>query len=309
MKKVIFVGGTSFSGSTFFHMTLANDPKGFAVGESRWLFNPHRSYHVNRLCGCGDENCQVWPQVYKNGSDRLFDSIFDQFPEVEFIVDSSKNPFWIAKQMDILQKRGIETENIIIWKTPLEFANSSKKRNRFENWDSEWINYHRLYFSLIQNWKGVKYYDLVNDEATLKKACAYLGIPYFADKESYWNRTHHSFGGSLSARFHLHDRTVAQKRYLDHSHDKQRMSLYRKVYYTGVEDEDVQKLVEDKLEQSGYFEAILDAFNAQSVLHEGASSQILSDVQLSFPMVELRRMKHLLRDQVAKYRYGRYINY
>ncbi len=309
MKKVIFVGGTSFSGSTFFHMTLANDPKGFAVGEARWLFNPHRSYHVNRLCGCGDETCQVWPQVYRNGPDRLFESIFDQFPEVEFIVDSSKNPFWVAKQMEILQKKGIETENIIIWKTPLEYANSSKKRDRFQNWDKGWINYHRLYFSLIQNWKGVKYYDLVNNKAILEKVCDYVGIPYFADKASYWDKTHHSFGGNISARFHLHERNVAQEEYLDNTHDKQRMNLYRKVYYTGVEDQDMQKLVEDKMKQSSYFEAIMNLLSAQDILREDAIQESLHNIQFLPSSVELRRIKYLFFNQVAKYRYGRFINY
>ena len=57
MKKVIFIGGTSYSGSTFFDMILANDPKGFSCGEVNALFNPYRPHHTDPLCGCGDINC------------------------------------------------------------------------------------------------------------------------------------------------------------------------------------------------------------------------------------------------------------
>lgn len=56
-KKVIFIGGTSYSDSTFLDMILANDPSGFSCGEVLALFHPTRSYHIDPLCGCGDRDC------------------------------------------------------------------------------------------------------------------------------------------------------------------------------------------------------------------------------------------------------------
>ncbi len=69
------------------------------------------------------------------------------FPEVEFIVDSSKDPFWIRSQSENLRRKGIQAKNILIWKTPLEFAYSCQRRDHFEDWDGRWIDYHRRYFS------------------------------------------------------------------------------------------------------------------------------------------------------------------
>src|SRR6266498_3705998 len=93
MKKVIFVGGTSFSGSTFFHLMLANDPKGFALGEIRSVFHPQRPDQINSVCGCGDPACTLWQQIRRNGENHVYETVFDLHPEVEFIVDSSKIPF------------------------------------------------------------------------------------------------------------------------------------------------------------------------------------------------------------------------
>ena len=45
MKQVIFVGSTSYSGSTFFDMTLGNDPTGFSCGEVYAFFHPFRPHH------------------------------------------------------------------------------------------------------------------------------------------------------------------------------------------------------------------------------------------------------------------------
>src|SRR5690606_13273317 len=124
-------GGTSYSGSTFFHLTLANDPAGFAVGEVKHLFRPTKERHARPTwsCGCGDPNCDLWPRVKRNGEDRLYETIFEIHPEVEFIVDASKNVVWIDDQTANLKRQGIETRSIVIWKTLAEFAHSLQKRN------------------------------------------------------------------------------------------------------------------------------------------------------------------------------------
>ena len=120
-RRVVFVQGTAYSGSTFFHLMLANDPAGFACGEVHGLFRPHVDGHVNRICSCGDPQCQLWPQVLARGEEELYASIFSLRPEVRLIVDSSKQPFWIRTQNRRLARANIRYDNILIWKTPLEF--------------------------------------------------------------------------------------------------------------------------------------------------------------------------------------------
>ncbi|MHC4179030.1 MAG: hypothetical protein ACYSWU_16065, partial [Planctomycetota bacterium] len=117
-KTVIFVGGTSYSGSTFFDMTLANDPEGFSCGEVSALFFPYRPHHIEPDCGCSDSDCSIWRRLLGNGYADFFPAIFERLPEVDFIVDSSKDVFWIAKQLKALRKHGIRAKHVLIWKDP-----------------------------------------------------------------------------------------------------------------------------------------------------------------------------------------------
>ncbi|MCL4860441.1 MAG: hypothetical protein KJZ93_13585 [Caldilineaceae bacterium] len=298
MKKVIFVGGTSFSGSTLFHLMLANDPKGFALGEIRWLLYPQRAEHVNRLCGCGDPACTVWQQMRRAGGDRLYEAIFDLFPEVEFIVDSSKEPFWIQSQAETLARRGIEARHLLIWKTPLEFAASSKKRNRLPNWDRDWINYHRLYVSLLPEWKAIAYAQLKRDEHALRMACEYAGIPWFDGKEAYWNRTYHAFGGNRSATFHLYDEQTAKTHLKDH-YDQNKMRLYRRIYDDKIEDRDLETIVQRSQAEQPIFQSILHALEANNVCADATSAPALNELRLPAWLIHVRRLKLLIRQQVA----------
>jgi hypothetical protein len=304
MKQVIFVGGTAFSGSTFFHLILANDPKGFACGEVSWLFHPRRADHVNRLCGCGDPQCPVWPQVLRNGEERLYETIFAMHPEVGFIVDSSKSPFWIRAQMANLHKQGIAARNVLIWKTPLEFANSSKKRKRAYRWDVEWVNYHRLYVSLIKEWRSVRYFEMANQaDALLPALCDYLGLTNFPGKKEYWNKTHHALGGNRSAKFHLYAPKEASE-VLAQTFDSNRMSLYRSIYYTGVNDPALEAQVKSVTEQAPYFAEITQLLDEYDVTTPQRDRRDPREITLSPPMLELKRLKNTVGSLLGRYKFG-----
>ena len=203
-KTVIFVGGTSYSGSTFFDMTLANDPKGFSCGEVCALFFPYRPHHIQPDCGCADSECSIWRRLFKRGYANLFPAIFERFPEVDFIVDSSKDIFWIRKQLKVLRKHGIRAKHALIWKDPFEAAMSFKKRNRLNQLERSWVNYHRLYTTCIPEFTSVSYRLLTTDRTYLKAVCDYLQIPFFEGKEQFWRKAHHTLFGNTSARVHLH---------------------------------------------------------------------------------------------------------
>lgn len=306
MRKVIFVGSTAFSGSTFFHMILANDPKGFSCGEVRSLFHPYRTQHAQPVCGCGDNNCRLWYQVRERGADRLYETLFEMNPEVEFIVDSSKNPFWIQSQSENLSKQGIEAENILIWKTPLEFAYSCQRRDRFEDWDERWIEYHRRYFSLVDEWGSVKYRSVTSEGTVLEDACAYLGIPYFEGKEQYWHKRQHVLFGNYSAKFHLYSEDAASE-YLSGTFDQERLQYYRSIYYHEVEDEALRATVGEAMSESAYFERILDLLAAHDVAGDRPSDRDsdLSEIRFSRSTLEYKRLRHVARTRIGRVRYGR----
>lgn len=204
-KKVIFVGGTAYSGSTFFDMMLANDPHGFSCGEVHAFFRPFRPHHRHPPCGCEDPGCTLWDDIRKNGEARLYQSIFERQPETRFIVDSSKSLPWITRQTGRLERSGIDVRHILIWKSPAQIAHSFSKRGKGRQWIRSWVNYHRLYFRLVANFRAVPYDALVSDDSVLEQACMFLGIDCFPGKIDYWNKRHHTLFGNTSARIHTRE--------------------------------------------------------------------------------------------------------
>lgn len=251
-KKVIFIGGSAFSGSTLLDMTLANSPNGFSCGEVNALFYPFRKHHFDYVCGCGDKQCQIWKQVKIRGPDNLYNSIFELFPEVDFIVDSSKDPLWIKKRIDDLSGSDIAVYNILIWKTPQEFFASRSKRCMIKGWQRTWVNYYRLYFTLIDQWNAVRYKDFVQSQEALKNLCGQLRIPYFDGKEKYWETVHHTLFGNTSTKIHLYSQgsnnyTDSQKELHDTtvrsgSAGDQNKQHYRKIYYEKYSEKDLGQI-------------------------------------------------------------------
>lgn len=256
-KKVIFIGGSSYSGSTLLDMILANAPQGFSCGEVHALFHPYRRRHIRFECGCGDPGCGVWPAVLKHGAQHLYETIFLSFPEVEFIVDSSKDPMWIHDRTRDLVAAGVEVKNILIWKTPEEFFDSREKRGRATGWKRAWINYHKLYFRLVKDWQAISYKDLVSSADMLDQLCQRLEIPYFQGKSDYWNKKHHTMLGNTSAKIHLYnaksDRFEKCKEELS-SHDASAENTaesekYRAIYYAPSERPAHKHLVDVEMQQ------------------------------------------------------------
>ncbi len=236
-KSVIFVGGTSYSGSTLLDMMLANDAAGLSCGEVYALFYPYRRHHVN----VEDLGTAIdWKAIKASGPANLYANLFDRFPECNFIVDSSKSPLWIADRSVELKAQGIDTKNILVWKSPGEFRESRRKRGREKGWQREWINYHRYYFTLIKDWHSVRYRDLVTDKQILELLCKRLSIPYFAGKEQYWNRAQHTLFGNDTTKIHLHERSSAQyesvKSAIDSDFAQSRQSEHRTVAYAATDE-------------------------------------------------------------------------
>ncbi len=204
-KKVIFIGGTSYSGSTFLDMVLSNDPAGFSCGELASFIYLQKKHQLESICGCGNEDCLVWKNIFNNGNQNLYQKIFSMDEKIQFIVDSSKNPFWIYQQQEKLKQLNIKSYNLLIWKTPSELYRSFHKRRRKDNeWQSKWINYHRRYCTFIDDFKTVKYSELIENPDYLDQLCKYLEIAPSKDKLQYWEKTHHTLFGNKNAKVHLY---------------------------------------------------------------------------------------------------------
>lgn len=315
-KKVIFVGGTSYSGSTFFHLTLANDPRGFGVGEVKHLFRPTKEKHVSPtwLCGCGDPHCDLWSRVKKKGEKHLYETIFEIHPEVDFIVDASKNIVWIDDQTTQLARQGIDARHIVIWKTLLEYAHSLQKRNRLQDDGggrlANWPRYHRSFYSFMEGFRTVKYGDYVHEQAAvLQFVCKYLDIPYFEGKERFWEKSHHVLGGNLSSRIHLYSK--GSERYQDvqsRAHGRQgelgaAETNYRQVYYEEPEEE-LQALIADLRRKTPDIESIEELLLAYDVRNSDFGGQPRVELKQNAIDIYMKRVRQFRRDHLSKVRFG-----
>ncbi|MBK9132746.1 MAG: hypothetical protein IPM20_14105 [Gammaproteobacteria bacterium] len=305
-RKLIFVGGTAFSGSTFFDMTLGNDPAGFSTGEVNALIHPYRAHHIDPICGCGEINCNFWSQVRAAGKQNLYNKIFELKPEVRFIIDSSKDPFWINYQSKLLRKSGIETKHIVIWKTPLEYAHSLKKRGKgYDKWESSWINYFRLYTTKIADWRSVPYSDYTRDPAVLENICCYLGIPYFEGKEKFWHKKHHLLFGNESARVHLQDQSSAAN--FEERTNNNRTAVtqeLRTIYYKQINDPQLEELVALRIKKSGYLQGIMKMLTLHDVRNDLISDEG-PNIKMRAPEVQARWLKNSFARSLGYLRYAR----
>lgn len=262
MKKVIFIGGTSYSGSTLLDMIIANDKKGFSCGELSSLFYPKRKHHLDYKCGCGDNNCTVWKKILENGKKGIYEKIFSLFPNITYIVDSSKDPLWIQQQKKDLEKKNIKISNVLIYKTPYESAHSFKKRGRLKSFEKSWVNYHRLYLSIVKNSNIIKYSSLVSDRTVLEKICNILELRYYTKKEEYWQKKHHTLFGNTSAKMHLmeqsDDAIAIYKKKLKNSgrNEKNIKKEFKKVYYQDIIDKELKGVVEKITKNNPYVDLI-----------------------------------------------------
>lgn len=304
-KKVIFVGGTAYSGSTFFDMTLGNDPAGFSIGEVYALFRPYRAHHVNPVCGCGDQACDFWSQLLAGGEQNLYQTIFQMKPEVSFIVDSSKDPFWISRQTQYLKDGGIETKNIVIWKTPLELAHSYKKRGQIDAWERSWVNYFRLYHTKVRGWRSVPYADYARDPAVLESICRYLDIPYFVGKEEFWLKKHHLLFGNESARVHLQRQENNAGRQETFDDGQAGAKELRTVYYKPVDDPELEELVAGRVNESATIQDIVQLLTARDVRNDTVGTDEAPGIRMDYSNVQLRKLKQSVTRGIGRLRYVR----
>ncbi len=92
MTTVINIGGTSRSGSTLLNLILSNDEHALSIGEVHALFNPFSQHHFKEIDKIKRED-PVWASFIADKETNLYANIFDNYHDIQFIVDSSKSPF------------------------------------------------------------------------------------------------------------------------------------------------------------------------------------------------------------------------
>jgi len=203
-RRVVFIGGSSYSGSTALNLMLGHGPGCFAAGEVVALFRPTRPHHREPRCGCGDAGCRLWLELRACGEQGWLRELWRRMPELRTAIDSSKSVDWILQQSRALAAAGAAPRPLLIWKTPEAFAHSMRKRAR-TGWARDWTRYHLAFLAHFPDALCVSHAALASDPAgVLERLCAALELPYFAGKERYWEEPQHLLFGNTSARRHLY---------------------------------------------------------------------------------------------------------
>jgi hypothetical protein len=311
MKQVVFIAGTAYSGSSMLDMMIGNSNSSFSIGEVYALFNPLEQNHINPPCGCGNDKCNIWSSLRKAGKENLYVNIFNQFAFIQTIIDSSKDVFWINQQQRNLNGKGIASKVILIWKSPEEFAMSRFKRGSFKGWDHAWLNYHKLFFSLISNWRSIKYSELaMQPELKLKQLCSHLSIPYKEKMENFWEKKHHMLFGNTLAKYHTYDKgetlyieAVDKLKLVERKYDHEISNLlikHRTISYSGVLKD---KLPESVLTiaNSNTFSDIVAALASRDIgdnSYVGRGKPDFNKLEFSKLLVELFRAKSIVKQRI-----------
>ena len=309
MKKIIKIGGTAYSGSTLLDLILSNDPNGFSCGEMYALFRPHRKHHFRPKCSCNDPKCDIWGIIQEGGEHDVWKNLSNLLPNISFFVDSSKNTENLADQINSDDFRGFEVFNIIIWKTPVEFAYSCYKRNKLSNWKKSYVNYHKQYFSIVNKWYSVRYSEFVSDTSQkLRRLCEIIGINYFPGKENYWSKEHHTLFGSDSAKLHLY--SPEEQKYKEIEKDRSRkkpnviidkepeVKHHRRIYSSTMKNilERLPKNVQDEIKNDEELRLIHDVLTYSEISADRSDYKIKDTLSLLKPQFSWKIQKKIKRN-------------
>ena len=86
--------------------------------------------------------------------------------------------------------------------------------------------------------------------------------------------------------------------------DSNRMSLYRSIYYTGVNDPALEAQVKRATEQSPYFDEITQLLDEYDVTTPQRTRRDPRQLTLSPPVLELKRLKNTVGSLLGRYKFG-----
>lgn len=200
-RTLVNVCGAGRSGTTMLDLMLGNASNAFSCGEVYAWFRPWRTTHFNPICPCGENPCLVWKKIKDCEESSFHLNVFEQL-NVDFVVDSSKQLYWIIDSYEWAKTNDISVYNILIWKDPVNLSYSHWKRGEgLWYWREEFSRYYGKVIELGLPVIAIKLEDLVaNPSEKLSEICEAIGMPYFEGKERFWEKQHHHFFGSKGTR-------------------------------------------------------------------------------------------------------------
>lgn len=193
MKKVIQICGSVRGGTTILGLILGNAPNTLVLGEVINLFYPVRQDYTEKRAELMKD--PVWKKILTDRPKNLYTNLFSAFPEVELIIDSSKDPFWYDLDWNL---KGYEIHRVMIYKSPKDLVKSFRKRG-MDNWEKVYQGIYQRYFTLFKQTPSVSLDELLDEGSTcLKELCEFFGLTFSETRRNYWEREHWNFFGSTT---------------------------------------------------------------------------------------------------------------
>lgn len=199
-RTIVFVAGADFSGTTMLDFIIGSSPVASSLGEVVRLAEPIHLRHMTPMCTC-HRACNEWPW-HSVDAEEVYSKVFALRDEI-VLVDSSKNPVWIADQIASARQSGFDVKGVLIWKDPASYAVSCVARGK-RWWYLKWLWYHTCLAGTGLTFKSVPLERLLDDWShTREELQDWLSIPMPDTAREYSDHEHHAVFGSSTARRRL----------------------------------------------------------------------------------------------------------
>ncbi len=256
-KRIIFIAGTSYSGSTLLDLIFSNNSKATSVGEIESIFNPVKKHHLTKIEEVKKDS--VWAPIYNSGVAELYQNLHELLG-VELIVDSSKNPAWIRYHIDRMP-HDVSYNVVLVYKTLPDFKHSFEKRNR-NNWAKVYKNYHSLFFNIIDEFERIEFSSIPLQSKEFLTLFDKLGLTYSNERMKFWDQKRTNFFGNNNANIAF---------YSDSNNDA------RKLKYLSKTNNEVSSEIERILQDNRELKEIVSFLNGASGSKEAPKSSLLMD--------------------------------
>lgn len=192
---VVFVLGTSYSGTTMLDLMLGNGPDAFSCGEVHALFRPFRTSHRGLRARLeaprpgGDDTVlsEAWRKIGPVPASRFHARVAES-SRVPCVVDSSKDLSWLVDSHDWARRGGLRVANVVIWKRPEELAFSFHKRDlSLDASRHHFLTYYARLRATGVPIASLRWRDLAAGPGPLlENLCRLLGLAWFEGRERFW---------------------------------------------------------------------------------------------------------------------------
>lgn len=208
--------GTNFCGSTVFGQALGAHPEMRYLGEVDRLVQHPASFFAPepeppcRYCDLRGVACPVWTPARVEGAKavpygRVMDYLEGELDE-RVLIDGSKHPFWMRAAAEEGALDPGRTVAFLNLRSPFAFCDSFRNRTGCQAWEAANVWRDVYYDSMrLLNRLGLPYlvarYEsfALDPEATLRPACALLGVGYDPWMPFFQDRPSHDVGGNISS--------------------------------------------------------------------------------------------------------------